>query len=50
MKTYTLYLAEAQIRQLKALSKRTGLKVSELMRRFIDEGLRREAKRATEQH
>jgi hypothetical protein len=42
MKRVSLFLTENQIRQLAALSKRTGLKVAELIRRFIDEGLKKE--------
>jgi hypothetical protein len=36
-----MFLSEAQIVVLKRLSKRTGIKVSELVRRFIDEGLKK---------
>ncbi len=39
MKRYTLWLSTVQIAKLKALSKRTGIRASELIRRFIDEGL-----------
>jgi hypothetical protein len=39
MKPYTLWLSTVQIAKVKALSKRTGIKASELIRRFIDEGL-----------
>jgi 16S rRNA U516 pseudouridylate synthase RsuA-like enzyme len=41
MKRISLFLAEAQIKQLKAMSKQTGIKTAELIRRFIDEGLKR---------
>jgi predicted DNA-binding protein len=41
MKPYTLWLSTVQIAKLKRLSKRTGLKASELIRRFIDEGLKK---------
>lgn len=41
MKRVSLFLSEFQIAALKKASKRTGLKVSELIRRFIDEGLKR---------
>jgi len=34
-------LSESQIAALKKLAKRTGIKMSELIRRFIDEGLKR---------
>ncbi len=39
MKRTTVWMSEAQVKKLRELSKRTGLKVSELIRRFIDEGL-----------
>jgi len=42
MKRVSLFLSEAQIRQLAALSKKTGLKVAELIRRYIDEGLKKD--------
>jgi len=42
MKRTTVWLAEAQIKKLTETSKRTGLKVAELIRRFIDEGLRKQ--------
>jgi len=41
MKRVSMFLSESQIAALKRLSKRTGLKVSELIRRFIDEGMKR---------
>jgi hypothetical protein len=41
MKRISMFLSESQIAKLKKLSKRTGIKVSELVRRFIDEGLKR---------
>jgi predicted DNA-binding protein len=41
MKRISLFLAEAQIKQLKVLSKQTGIKTAELIRRFIDEGLKK---------
>jgi len=34
-----LYLTEPQVKKLKAISKKTGLTVSEIIRRIIDEGL-----------
>lgn len=34
-----MFLTEAQIKRLHAQAKATGLKVSELIRRFIDGGL-----------
>jgi predicted DNA binding CopG/RHH family protein len=42
MKRISMFLSESQIAALKKTSKRTGLKVSELVRRFIDEGLKRQ--------
>jgi hypothetical protein len=41
MKRISMFLSESQIVKLKKLSKRTGIKASELVRRFIDEGLKR---------
>lgn len=39
-----LYLSEVQVRRMKALSKKRGLTVSEMIRRMIDEGLEKKAK------
>jgi len=41
MKRISMFLSESQIAKLKKLSKRMGIKVSELVRRFIDEGLKK---------
>ena len=41
MKRVSLFLSESQIAALKKLAKRTGIKASELVRRFIDKGLKR---------
>jgi Ribbon-helix-helix protein, copG family len=41
MKRVSVFLSEPQIAALKKLSKRAGIKASELIRRFIDEGLKR---------
>jgi len=41
MKRISIFLSEPQITALKKLAKRTGIKVSEHVRRFIDEGLKR---------
>jgi hypothetical protein len=41
MKRISMYFSDAQIAALKKLAKRTGIKASELVRRFIDEGLKR---------
>lgn len=43
MKRTTVWLSEPQIEKLAKLAKRTGIKLSELIRRFIDEGLKKEA-------
>jgi predicted DNA-binding protein len=39
-----LYLSEVQMRRMKALSKKKGLTVSEMIRRMIDEGLEKKVK------
>jgi arsenate reductase-like glutaredoxin family protein len=39
MKRVNYYLTEIQIKTLKALAEKTGLKVSELIRRAIDQYL-----------
>ena len=39
MKRTTIWLTEQERTKLKALSKRTGIQIAELIRRFIDEGL-----------
>jgi Ribbon-helix-helix domain len=41
MKRISTYLSEPQIAALRKLSKHSGIKVSELIRRFIDEGLKK---------
>jgi hypothetical protein len=41
MKRISMFLSEVQLAALRKLAKRSGLKVSELVRRFIDEGLKR---------
>jgi predicted DNA binding CopG/RHH family protein len=41
MKRVSMFLSGSQIAALKKLAKRTGIKVSELIRRFIDEGLKK---------
>jgi hypothetical protein len=41
MKRVALFLTEVQIAALRKVSKRTGLKVAELVRRYIDEGLKK---------
>jgi hypothetical protein len=42
MRRTTVWLTKQQIAELAKLSKRTGIKVAELIRRFIDEGLKRQ--------
>ena len=39
MKRVSMFLTHLQIKKLQAEAKRTGLSVSELIRRFIDKGL-----------
>ena len=47
MKRTDIYLTEIQWRKLKNISKKTGLSVSEIIRRMIDEGLEKyEGKKA----
>jgi hypothetical protein len=41
MKRTTIWLTDQQRTKLKAASKRTGLAISDLIRRFIDEGLKK---------
>jgi hypothetical protein len=41
LKHISMFLSDTQIAAFKRASKRTGLKVSELIRRFIDQGLKR---------
>jgi hypothetical protein len=42
MKRTTIYLTDPQIQKLAKLSKKTGMKLAELIRRFIDAGLDKE--------
>jgi len=42
MKRTSVWMTPMQIAKLNAASKRTGIKVAELIRRFIDEGLKKE--------
>jgi predicted DNA-binding protein len=44
MKRTTIWLTEPQLQKLTRLSKETGITVAELIRRFIDQGLKREGK------
>lgn len=47
MKRVSMFLTEQQIAALQALAAETGLKIAELVRRLLDQGLeaRRETKR-----
>ena len=40
MKRTSIYLSEFQAKRLKAITRKTGLGVSEIVRRMIDEGLK----------
>jgi Ribbon-helix-helix domain len=42
MKRVSMFLSDSQIAKLKKLARKTGIKMSELVRRFIDEGLKRD--------
>jgi metal-responsive CopG/Arc/MetJ family transcriptional regulator len=42
MKRYNIHLTETQLKKLSTLSKATGLKVSEHIRRALDEYLKKE--------
>jgi hypothetical protein len=42
MKRTTVWMTPGQVAKLKKASKDTGLKVAELLRRYIDEGLQRQ--------
>ncbi len=39
MQRFDLYLTELQIKKLKAISKKTGLPIADLIRRMVDDGL-----------
>jgi predicted DNA-binding protein len=41
MRRTNIYLGDVQHKRLKAMGKNMGLKVSEIIRRMIDEGLKR---------
>ena len=45
MKRTNIYLGDIQHKLLKAISKKTGYKVSEIIRRMIDEGLKKSGKK-----
>jgi len=42
MKRTTIWLTDAQIKQLAHVSKKRGLAIAELIRRYVDRGLERE--------
>jgi hypothetical protein len=42
MKRTTVWLTDPQLKKLARLSKETGIKVAELIRRYIDAGLKKE--------
>lgn len=44
MQRTTIWLTKEQVRQLQTIAKRKGLKAAQLIRVYIDQGLRREAK------
>jgi predicted DNA-binding protein len=39
MKRTTIWLTDQQVKELAKLSKKTGMKQAELIRRFIDDGI-----------
>jgi len=41
MKRTNIYLSDVQHKKLKTMSKKNGIKLSEIVRRMIDEGLRK---------
>ena len=45
MKRTNIYLGDIQHKRLKAIGKQVGLKVSEIIRRMIDEGLKKYEKK-----
>ena len=49
MKRTNIYLSDVQHKKLKAMGKKMGLKVSEIIRRMIDEGLERFEKKGRRQ-
>jgi predicted DNA-binding ribbon-helix-helix protein len=48
MKRTNIYLGDVQHKKLKAIGRRKGLKVSEIIRRTIDEGLKKYEKNERE--
>lgn len=45
MKRTNIYLGDVQHKRLKVMGKKMGLKVSEIIRRMIDEGLKKYEKK-----
>jgi predicted DNA-binding protein len=43
MKRTTIWLSDQQVKELARLSKKTGIKQAELVRRFIDAGIAKSA-------
>lgn len=41
MKRTNIYLSDVQHKKLKAMSKKNGIKLSEIVRRMIDDGLKK---------
>jgi hypothetical protein len=41
MKRISMFIPEVQLAALRKLSKKSGIKVSELVRRFVEEGLKK---------
>ena len=39
MKRTTIWLTESQVKSLAKISKKTGMKQAELIRRFVDDGI-----------
>jgi hypothetical protein len=45
MKRTTIWLTDSQVKGLEKLSARTGIKIAEIVRRALDEFLKRETKK-----
>jgi hypothetical protein len=46
MKRTTVFLTEEQVKQLRAVAKRTGMQVAQIIRLYVDAGLQKDARRA----
>jgi Ribbon-helix-helix domain len=44
MKRTTVWLTEEQVKQLRAVAKRTGMQVAQIIRLYVDAGLQKETK------